>query len=244
MNGCMVNKRIFAVVVFILLLCSAGFCADGNGGEAISLWSTIKAGGVIGFIIIFMSVAAVSLVVLNFISIRRSRFVPEVLCDELANTVRAGDYKRAGKICEEDDSFLSEVVSAGLEHVEAMFGFFEMQNAMQEAAERKVSQIGRKLDYLRFIGATAPMMGLLGTVTGMIRSFNEIAVTGGAARAPELAAGISEALITTCLGLIVAIPTMFFVTFFRNRVDSCVAETELAIEKIMHPLRKREVISE
>ena len=80
--------------------------------------------------------------------------------------------------------------------------------------------------------------GPLGTVTGMIRSFNQIAITEGAARPSQLAGGISEALVTTCMGLVVAIPTMFFVSFFRNRIDSCVAEAETVVEKLMGRFRK------
>ena len=76
------------------------------------------------------------------------------------------------------------------------------------------------------------------TVTGMIRSFNQIAITEGAARPSQLAGGISEALVTTCMGLVVAIPTMFFVSFFRNRIDGYVAEAETVVEKLMGRFRK------
>ncbi len=82
------------------------------------------------------------------------------------------------------------------------------------------------------------MLGLLGTVTGMIRAFNQIAITEGTAKPSQLAGGISEALVTTCMGLVVAIPTMFFVSQFRNRVDSCVAETESVVEKLMGRFRQ------
>ena len=95
------------------------------------------------------------------------------------------------------------------------------------------------LEYLGFIAATAPMLGLLGTVTGMIAAFNEIAATEGAATPSQLAGGISEALVTTCLGLMVAIPVMFFVAFFRNRIDSYVAEAETVVEKLMGHVRKQ-----
>jgi biopolymer transport protein ExbB len=119
----------------------------------------------------------------------------------------------------------------------AMFGFFDMQNAMQEVSEREVSKLYRKLEYLSFIATTSPMLGLLGTVTGMISSFNEIRKAEGAANPSDLAGGISMALVTTCMGLIVAIPTMFFVAFFRKRIDGFVAESETVVEKLMGHFR-------
>ena len=206
--------------------------------QSISLWSTIAKGGIIGYLIILVSLVAVALIVQNFLLVRRSRIVPGYLAHELGQHIEGKKYVEARQACAENDSFLAAVVGAGLGQVGAMFGFYDMQNAMQEVSEREISKLHRKLEYLAFIASTSPMLGLLGTVTGMIRSFNEIAQTEGAARPSQLAGGISEALVTTCLGLIVAIPTMFFVAFFRRRIDSLVAEAETIVEKLMGRFRK------
>ena len=204
----------------------------------ISLWTTIKAGGIIGFFIIALSMVSLSFVIEHFISLRIDRLVPKELALELEQLLEAGSHSEAQQRCEQDRSFLAEVIGAGLAQVGAMFGFFDMQNAMQEVSERGISKLHRKLEYLAFIAASSPMLGLLGTVTGMIASFNEIARTEGTAKPSQLASGISEALITTCLGLIVAIPSMFFVAFFRKRIDSYVAEAETVVEKLMGRFRK------
>jgi len=204
----------------------------------ISLWNTIAAGGIIGLLIMLVSLAAVALIVENFLSIRRDHMVPAYLIDEVRGHIEAKQYGEAQQACREDGSFLAQVVGAGLGQIGAMFGFFDMQNAMQEVSEREISKLYRKLEYLSFIATTSPMLGLLGTVTGMISSFNEIARTEGAARPSQLAGGISEALVTTCLGLVVAIPTLFFVAFFRRRIDGFVAESEVAVEKLMGHFRK------
>ncbi|MHC4927070.1 MAG: MotA/TolQ/ExbB proton channel family protein, partial [Planctomycetota bacterium] len=148
------------------------------------------------------------------------------------------DYDKAIETGNEDDSFLGVVIASGLARRDSAFGFFEMQNAMQEVSERQVSRMYRKLEYLSFIGAVAPILGLLGTVTGMIRAFNQIALTEGMAKPSQLAGGISEALVTTCMGLIVAIPTMFFATYFRNRIDSFIAEAETIVDKLMGRFRQ------
>ncbi len=206
--------------------------------KEVSLWSTIKAGGIIGLLVILMSLVSVALIVEHFFSIRRDRILPITLEQALEEQLNTKQYDQARLICDEDSSFLSKVVGAGLGQMGGMFGFFDMQTAMQEVSEREVSRLYRKLDYLAFIAATAPMLGLLGTVTGMIRSFNTIAVTEGAAKPSDLASGISEALVTTCMGLIVAIPAMFFVSQFRNRIDGYVAEAEVVVEKLMGRFRK------
>ena len=186
-----------------------------------------------------MSCGAVALIVEHFLSIRRDRLIPEPVVDMLDAQLDQKQYETARATCKEDDSFLCQIVAAGLKHIDSMFGFFDMQSAMQEVSEREVSRLYRKLEYLTFIAATAPMLGLLGTVTGMISSFNVIAATEGTAKPSQLAGGISEALVTTCMGLIVAIPTSFFVSFFRNRIESIVSEAESVVEKLMGRFRNK-----
>ena len=234
-------------LVLVLTFCSDAWAQDASDlGEEItiaqptqmSLWSTIAAGGIIGYVIILMSLVVVAFIIENFMTIRRNRLVPRELVEQLSVHIKEEKYDDARGLCASDGSFLAQVINAGLGQVGAMFGFFDMQNAMQEASERSVSKLYRKLEYLSFIGASAPILGLLGTVTGMIRAFNQIALTEGTAKPSQLAGGISEALITTCLGLIVALPAMFFVTFFRNRIDSYVAEAETLVDKLMGKFRK------
>jgi len=242
------RKAVFllALIVVTLLLCASTGLGRSTPNEPasteapyeISLWSTIAAGGIIGLLIILVSLAAVALIVENLLTIRRDRMVPAYLVEEIEEHIKAGQYESAQQACAEDGSFLAQVVSAGLGQIGAMFGFFDMQNTMQEVSEREISRLYRKLEYLSFIASTSPMLGLLGTVTGMISAFNQIARTEGAARPSQLAGGISEALVTTCLGLVVAIPTLFFVAFFRRRIDGFVAESEIAVEKLMGHFRK------
>ena len=233
------------VTVFLLIHTSTGLGRSTSNEPTstaepyeISLWSTIAAGGIVGLLIVFVSLAAGALIVENFLSIRRDRMVPAHLTEEIQGHIQAKRYEPAQKACTEDGSFLAQVVGAGLGQIGAMFGFFDMQNAMQEVSEREISKLYRKLEYLSFIASTSPMLGLLGTVTGMISSFNEIARTEGAAKLSQLAGGISEALVTTCLGLVVAIPTLFFVAFFRRRIDGLVAESEIVVERLMGHFRK------
>jgi biopolymer transport protein ExbB len=205
--------------------------------RTISLWTLIKAGGTVGWVIVLMSFAALALVIDHFISLRRENLIPTDLADRIEEHLDEKEYDKARELCEEDSSFLAKVVGSGLSQVGGMFGFFDMQNAMTEASEREIARLYRKLEILSFIAVTAPMLGLLGTVTGMIRSFHVIAATEGAAKPSQLATGIYEALVTTAEGLIVAIPVMFFVSFFRSRIDHFVSEAEAVVERLMSRFR-------
>lgn len=236
------NKRRFMFLLAMIAFCVVSVYAGPEESAApaakISLWSTIASGRLVGVVIMIVSLVAAALIIENFMSIRRSKLVPEDLAGELAEQIEAADYDKAIETGNENESFLGVVIAAGLARRDSAFGFFEMQNAMQETSERQVSRMYRKLEYLSFIGAVAPILGLLGTVTGMIRAFNQIALTEGMAKPSQLAGGISEALVTTCMGLIVAIPTMFFATYFRNRIDSFIAEAEAIVDKLMGRFRQ------
>jgi len=211
-----------------------------SGQESVSIWGVVTSGGRIGWLILLMSVVMVALVVEHFLSINSNKLVPPDLVNDLQKQLDAKQYAQARKMCEESDSLLGQAVGAGLAQVGAMFGFFDMQTAIQEVSERYVGRLNRKLSYLSFIAATAPMLGLLGTVTGMMDAFNQIASKGGKANPSDLAWGISGALTTTCFGLTVAIPALFFVAIFRNRIDSLVAESEAVVERLMSRFKQPE----
>jgi biopolymer transport protein ExbB len=229
-------------LVLGLTLASSAFAGEASGtmepAKRISLWTMIEAGGIIGHTIIVLSVVSLALIVEHFLSIRRDRMLPAELAQLAEQYLEARQYPQAQEVCAEDGSFLAKVIGAGLNQIGGMFGFFDMQSAMQEVSEREISKLYRKLEYLSLIAVIAPMLGLLGTVTGMIASFNIIAMSEGAAKPSQLAQGIWEALVTTVEGLVVAIPAMFFVAFFRNRIDGLVAEIEAVVEKLMGRFRK------
>ena len=207
--------------------------------KPVSLFSIIQGGGIIGYIILSISCISMVMIIENFISTKREKFLPINLESSLKELIQNDKIDEAKSMCKKRESFLGNAIKAGLENKDSTFGFIDMQTAMQEVSERGLSKFYRKLDYLNFIGQVSPMLGLFGTVTGMIRAFNELSQAQGNAQVSSLAGGITEALVTTCLGLAVAIPTMFFVTHFRNRVESLVTETECALDNIMKPIRKK-----
>jgi biopolymer transport protein ExbB len=207
-----------------------------------TFFDSIKAGGYIGVIIILMSMVAVGLVIEHAITIRKQRLMPDAILDPLQDMIAQGDIAGATQYCQEPQHYClaTDVVLAALERYQSSeFGFADYKAAAEEAGEDNTARLYRKVDYLNVIGVVAPMLGLFGTVEGMMESFNIIASEEGAAQPYQLADSISKALVTTWLGLIVAIPSMVAFSFFRNKIDSLVSECGKRVERILTPLSRR-----
>lgn len=224
---------------------------DASGGDAgdtgappeqRTLFDTIRDGGYIGVIIILLSLVAVGFMIEHAITIRKQRLMPEEDLATLGDLIARGDLNAAKQFCEDprNYSLASDVILAGIERYQGSeFGFADYKSAVEEAGEDFTARLYRKTDVLSVIGAIAPMLGLFGTVEGMMESFNTIASRGGMARPDELASSIGKALVTTWLGLIVAIPSMIAFSYFRNKIDEIVSECGKRVERILAPLGRR-----
>ena len=199
--------------------------------EKMSMFQLIKKGGIVGYLIILLSVVALGLVIDYAITIRRSKLAPPRDIAILRQLIGDHKFEDLKKLDQEGTSFLSQIVIAGLNEVD--FGYQTMIKAMEDAGEALSARIARKIEHLNVIGNISPMMGLLGTVLGMLRCFNEISQVSGAIDPKQLAGGIFEALVTTCLGLIVAIPALYFFAIFKNRVDEFTGEASLIAEELV-----------
>lgn len=199
--------------------------------KKMTMFQLLLKGGIVGALIVLLSLIGLGLVIDYATTIRRSKLAPPddiVIFKELCVANKLEELKDlAGK----KPSFVSEVTIAGIKEIN--LGYQAMIKAMENTAEALSSRLARKIEHLNVIGNIAPMMGLLGTVIGMLRCFNEISRVTGAVDPKALASGIFEALITTCLGLIVAIPTLYFYAIFRNRVDELAGEATIAAEEII-----------
>ncbi len=199
-------------------------------------------GLVIVGIILLLSLASTYFIIVLAMTITRSRLMPDHVMSEMERMLADGEIGSAVAFGHEPENYSlsTEVILAGLQRYQSSeFGFAEYRSAVEEAGEDQVGRLYRKTEVLNVIGSIAPMLGLTGTVLGMIEAFNTIAGREGMARPEELAGGIGQALITTLLGLVVAIPTMVAFSFFRNKIDSLVAEAGKRIERIMSPLGRK-----
>ncbi len=188
-------------------------------------------GGPIAFGLIALSVVTVALTVEHCLSIRRATIVPPEAARHARTLIDEKKYLEAIKFTAEDPSMLGYVLNAGL--VEASNGYEAMQRALEETRDERSARLFRKTEYLNIVGNVSPMIGLLGTVTGMILLFAEIHAADAFPGARIVADRIAVALITTFWGLAVAIPALSIYAVFRNRIDVLTAECGLAAEHVL-----------
>ena len=220
----------------------AGVETPAPGNEAPQgFFDIIFAGGWIGFSIVMLlfalSMTATYLVFEHLMTIRKRELMPEGLADQLRTSLAAGRVDEVDQLCRSRPCLLSFVVVSGIAEIEG--GWSAVEKATEDALAEQSARLFRKIEYLSVIGNIAPMIGLLGTVTGMIFAFQQVANTQGAAGAGQLAEGIYQALVTTVGGLIVAIPALAAFAIFRNRIDQMVAEAAYMIQHTLAPLKRR-----
>lgn len=203
--------------------------ATGDSQAGATLLKFVNGGGLIGYIIIALSVLAVVLVVIHAVQIRRSVLVPEEQANALRELLSAGRIEDSLAYCiaPENDSFLTRVLAPGLTRfLKSPFGAFEIKSALEDAGAEQTERLYRSTDALGVIGSIAPLLGLLGTVWGMIGAFDTVSAgaVSDSAYYEQLAANISLALVTTMQGLVVAIPCVIVYSFFRNRIDAIASD--------------------
>ncbi len=161
--------------------------------------------------------------------------MPSGLAEEVHRLLKQGQFQQAREACQRRPSFLGQMLSAGL--LETELGYHAVEKAMEDAAAQQAARLMRKIDGLSLISALAPMLGLMGTVWGMILAFMEFERKANP-QVSELAPGVYKALVTTLFGLIVAVPAIAAFAYFRNRIDELVAQTALMAEHVFSDFKR------
>jgi biopolymer transport protein ExbB len=203
---------------FMNVLLSGGFLG-------ILLWLALAA----------LSVAGTHLIVDSFIKIREKRIIPDGLAGGVRGALEEGDISRALLLCGEEPGALSNILAAGFTHAED--GAEAAQDAIGAAADLESEKLLQRINYLNVVGNLAPMLGLLGTVQGMIMAFATLGTEAGAAKNAMLATNISQALYTTAAGLVIAVPALGFFSFFRNRATKIIISMEALTMELMKKLK-------
>jgi biopolymer transport protein ExbB len=210
------------------------------GGEPSTLIQIVFSGGLVGVtvivVLILLSIAGMALAVEHLMTIRSSVLMPPGLADHVQQRLAQGNVAAARQICEANPSFLGFVVETALADVDG--GWTAVEKALEDSAAEQAARLYRKIEYLSVIANLATMLGLLGTVVGLIMAFHEVATTQGAARPAQLASGIYHALVSTVAGLVIAIPALGAFAVFRNRVDQLAAETAYAAQHAILPVKR------
>ena len=212
------------VLFFFLFLFFPSFSyAEGLNSNSFWLLRVVEKGGPVMYPIILCSIVGLTLVVERLFSLREKKVLNTKHLDEIRKYWLKNDIERAVERCNQLDIPLYRVIKAGLLH--CRHGVFEVERAIEAAGQHESSLLSTNLRMLGALANLTPMLGLLGTVLGMIKAFEVISVSGTGNPA-LVATGISEALITTAAGLIVGIPILLSYHYFKGKVEAFVFEME------------------
>lgn len=210
------------------LLAQASPSAAGvPSGESMSMFEYLRAGGPLGYVMLALSVLALALVVRNILALRRTQLVPPGTVEALRPLLRRGDLQGAFRHCTDPAhaSFLTDAMAGAIRRCMASpIGALEARPAVEESGQAATLKLHRLNHGIGVLAAVGPMLGLLGTVIGMIGAFHAIGALQGSARSTELARFMSLALVNTAQGLIIAVPCTVAFALFRQRIDKVAME--------------------
>ena len=217
--------------------------ASSASGDSV-FYQVLFGSGPLGFLLWVALFAAmgyyVYLLVDSSILVRASKIMPQGLITNVESAMKEGDVVKALQFCENDPTPMAHILSAGFSHVEE--GFEVIEQAISTAADMEIERLNQHLTWFSVDSNIAPMLGLLGTVQGMIMAFANI--SGGAPDFGVLAVNISQALWTTAAGLCTAIPCVVTFYFFRNKANRIVLQMEAITMELVKDLRNVEVVAE
>lgn len=192
-----------------------------------SLFVLLSKGGIVMIPLALCSILAVTITLERFISLGRKTMIPHGFEDELNSALEGKGNKisKAKEVCENHKGPLADMYMTAIDHWDHEAG--DVEKAMGDTASLRVRKLRRSIRWLRLIGSVAPLLGLLGTVMGMIKSFQTVALSSQSINKAELLAeGIYQAMVTTAAGLSIAIPTLIIYYYFNNRIDKICEEWE------------------
>lgn len=201
-----------------------------------TLWGIIKQGGITMFPLGLLSVAGIGLIIYGFTIVRADKMLKPELVPQLQDELNKLDYESAKNLCVSEPCIMTNILNAGLERIsDGILDVPSMEKAMEEASVQEVTVGMRPISYLSIIAQISPMLGLFGTVLGMIKAFQKISL-GGMGNAELLAGNIGEAMVTTATGLVIAIPTMLFYFYLKTRFMANVSQLSRILGNLTHHL--------
>ncbi len=212
--------------------------------EEQNFWQTIIKSGPVGIIIwalLFLtSAATLALIVDAFLTIKQGKIMPPAVIEGVRTALGEGDLGAALEVCETNPGPLSNILMAGFNNVTE--GFDVIMDSVSTAAEIESEKLMQRVNFLNLCGSIAPMLGLLGTVTGMVSAFNTLGSATGAEKETLLALSIGQALYTTAVGLLIAVPAILAFTFVRNNASKIILNMESLTYDLVKVLRGAEVV--
>jgi biopolymer transport protein ExbB len=194
-------------------------------------------GSSVTWLLLAMSVGAIGMMVYMFLANRKPSVVPNDLIEKIEKQIAKKDFRSIVELISKDQTYLGKILHAAFR--EAKFGFPAMMRALEQTADELATARLRRIEMLNVVGQVSPMIGLFGTVYGMILAFGAIVASGGSADPVALAGGIGTALTTTFWGLVVAIPALSGYAVLRNKIDELTVEATIVAEDVLNHFRPR-----
>ena len=233
--------------VFLLLLTYGSHAAiaqvaSSSGADQLpvemTLWQTLKAGGGVMVVIGLLSVLGVAIIIYDFLMLNVSKLAPRALFEDVMVKLESRDFGAAQTLCrQQNNTIISKIVLSGLERRNPLDN--AAREAMENTARVELTNLWQNINYLSDIVAVAPLLGLLGTVLGMIQAFHAVPLQSASVKTTLLAAGISKAMVTTASGLIVAIPALIAYSYFRGKVQQVTNMVEIYSTDIIKAIQNR-----
>jgi biopolymer transport protein ExbB len=212
---------------------AAGEKKEGEAPKSKLMWF-LESSGSIGALLLVLSMYFIATVARLFVELRPVVTSPPEIVEECDAMLERRDFKGIYALVREDESAYSRIVSAGL--AELSNGLADAREAMQHVGEVIAVDMESKISMLAVLGTLGPMIGLLGTLKGMIASFSVIALSDTQLKASEVAGGISEALLLTFEGVFLSVPAIYYFAVFRNRVSKLTVATGLEADEFVRRL--------
>ena len=232
------NLFLFTITLGVLYPAQALFAQDDVRSTSVArmfLLPDDALGVMITWLLVTLSALSMGYTLSLMLRYRRSKLLPDETRKSITAMLDGRRFREAIEYVAKDASYLGRVIHAALK--EAGHGFGAMERAIEEAGDSQTTKALRPVEYLNVLGNIAPMIGLFGTVYGMIRAFDQLQASGGKPDPAQLAGGISTAMITTFWGLIVAIPALASYALIRNKIDAMTSEGMLIAEEIISPFK-------
>ena len=235
------SRKKFAMLALVAFVSTAGFAfaqeAEPEGKSLLELFETT---GPVGYLMVLCSMIGTALVIEHAVNLRREKLAPAPLVQDLQALIDEEQYDEAIELCDQEGGYMSNLVGSALRMRHA--GYEEMIAGLEAAANEESVKLQTKISYLSLIGNIGPLLGLLGTVTGMISSFQVIehlkAPTPG-----DLAKGVYESLVNTTMGLFIGIVFLTAFFFFKNKVTKLTLSINLQAVDMLKHLAGREKIA-
>ncbi len=242
------RRTVCLLVVICVIVAAAVLPAFAQVGEDLgdglevarkTLWQQIRQGGIIMIPIGLCSIAMVIFIVEQLLKFNRKKFLPDALVQSVGEAIDAKDLQRAYDVCDQNQMFFTKLIKAGLEKAHLRQEPV-IRQAIEDAASRESEELQVANGYLSVVSVVSPMLGLFGTVLGMIRSFNDIAYAGALGKPTLLAEGVGQALVTTAAGLFVGIPAMVFYLYFRMHIRKLLVDVEKVTMDLVERMLKEQ----